>query len=43
MWSILGFGAFGGVSPTLMKFAASLVTFPGNPMPKFAFYIGVGI
>src|SRR5437588_3128401 len=37
------FGAFGGIAPTLIKLATALVTHPEQPMPLYAFYIGLAL
>ncbi len=40
---IVLFGAFGGIAPTLIKLATALVTHPEQPMPLYAFYIGLAL
>ncbi|MCJ8141624.1 hypothetical protein MKI84_01705 [Ancylobacter sp. A5.8] len=40
---ILFFGAFGGVSPSVMKLASTLVTNPIAELPLLGFFVGLGL
>ena len=40
-WSLFGFGALGGVMPTVASLASTFVAVPETPLPAFGMYLGL--